>query len=129
MMNWLSGLPTSRILLFLTIPLLLYFGFSTGSWALREYQQRQEEARLKQEIEVERARYDALQRQKDYLQSDEYIEKVAREELNLIKSGERAVIVLAPTPTARLTDEAPPKVKKPDLRPNWQRWWDFFFGG
>ncbi|MFH1486013.1 MAG: septum formation initiator family protein [Chloroflexota bacterium] len=127
MKSWLSSLPTSRILLFLTVPLLLYFGFSMGSWALREYQQRQEEARLRQEIETEKARYDALQAQRKYFQSDEYVEKVAREELNLIKSGEAAVVVLAPTPAAQPGEEVPLKSKKTE-RPNWQRWWDVFFG-
>ncbi|MBI2910478.1 MAG: septum formation initiator family protein [Chloroflexi bacterium] len=126
-MNWLRGVPASRILLFLVIPILLYFGLGTGSWALREYQQRQEEARLKQEIEAQRAKYDVLKAQKEYLQSDEYIEKVAREDLNLIKVGERAVVVLAPSPVAGAAEEASPKARKTEPRPNWQRWWDLFF--
>lgn len=128
-MNWLRGIRASRILLFLVVPLLLYFVLGTGSWALREYQQRQEETRLKQEIELERAKYDALKAQKAYLQSDEYVEKVAREQLNLIKSGERAVVVLAPTPVGGVASEVSPKLKMAESRPNWQRWWDLFFGG
>ena len=127
-MNWLRGMSPSRILVFLVVPLLLYFGLGTGSWALREYQQRQEETRLKQEIATERAKYDALKAQKDYLQSDEYVEKAAREELNLIKTGERAVVVLAPPSQPGALNEAGQKPRKAEARPNWQRWWDLFFG-
>lgn len=129
-MNWLHGVSPSRIVLFLTIPLLLYFGLATGSWAVKEYQQRQEEARLKQEVEVEKAKNASLLAQKEYLQSDEYVEKVAREELNLIKPGERAVIVIAPTPSAaETTNQSESKSKKEEPKPAWQRWWDFFFSG
>ena len=58
---------------------------------------------LRQEAQALEQRIDALKRQNrdltqdlDYYRSDQYIEKVAREELGLVKPGDVAVVMAAP---------------------------------
>lgn len=105
---------------------LLYLGLVTAGQTLRTYQLHQEEDRLKEEIALLEAKNRSLQAQEEYYASDAYLEKSAREDLNLIKPGETAVVVIpAPTPTPAAPAAAPPAAPG---RPAWQRWWEFFFG-
>ncbi|MBI4302261.1 MAG: septum formation initiator family protein [Chloroflexi bacterium] len=112
-------------ILFLTMPLLIYFGLAAGAKAVENYQLRQQALGIQQEITELQTRHTLLSQYREYLASDEYIEKAAREELNLVKSGETAVIVLSPPPS-----ENPNPL--PDTKPNnpswWRQWWDFLFG-
>ncbi|HSP55008.1 MAG TPA: septum formation initiator family protein, partial [Dehalococcoidia bacterium] len=81
---------------------------------IRGHQLRQQESRLHQDIGDLQQRYDRLQALKDYLNSDEYIESVAREELGLVKKGEQGIVVIssAPAPTPAPGDAEP------------SLWWD-----
>jgi len=112
----------NRFLLLLIVPLLLYFFFATISKGLETYQLRQEEQRLQKEILGLQARYQELQAQKEYFNSDVYIEKIAREQLNLIKPGETAIIVVAPTPVPQEQEVAEPAAA--EEKPLWQEWLD-----
>lgn len=49
--------------------------------------------RLQAEIEVERANREVLMKRIEALSSDEYIEKIAREQLGLVKPGEVPYVV------------------------------------
>ena len=112
--------------LLVTVVILLYLALVTAGQMLRTYQLRQEEARLKDEVALLEAKNQSLLAQKDYYASDAYVEKSARENLNLIKPGETAVIILPPPgPTPGVS--APSASQNPD-RLSWQRWWDLFFG-
>ena len=48
------------------------------------------------------------------------IEKKAREKLNLSREGEVIIILPQPTPTPTVITPTPP--------PNWQKWWQLYFG-
>lgn len=80
----------------------VYFLLTGALNALRAHQLRQQEDRLQQDIGDLKGRYDRLQALKDYLNSDEYVESVAREELGLVKKGEEGIVAIssvpAPTP-------------------------------
>lgn len=121
-MRWQSR----HLVLLLALPFLVYFAFVTGQKALSTYHLYQETERLRQDIQQLEAKNKALEAQKGYLQSDTYVEQVAREELNLIKKGEMAIIVLSPPSPASPNPAQKPPEK--DVRPNWQRWWDYLFG-
>ena len=43
---------------------------------------------LQEQIDAEEQRTDEIDKMKDYIQSDEYAEKIAREKLGLVKDGE-----------------------------------------
>lgn len=57
-------------------------------------------AAVEKEIEKVTLENEALRRELARLQSPEYIEKVAREELGLVMPGETAVIIAEPAPNA-----------------------------
>ena len=127
-MQRLVNLSTNRILLLLAVPIVIYFAFTTAGKVLQNYHLRQEGNQILQEIKEIEARNLALQAYRDYVQSDEYIEKVAREELNLMKRGETAVIVLSPPSSTANTEEPPSSIGKKEEPPLWKRWWDFLAG-
>ena len=112
----------NRFLLLLIVPLLFYFFFATISKGLETYQLRQDEQKLRREILGLQAKYGELQAQKGYFNSDVYTEKIAREQLNLIKPGETAVIVVAPTAVPQEKEAAKPPAQ--EEKPFWQGWLD-----
>jgi cell division protein FtsB len=92
-----------------TLLLVLYLGVLTVVKALETYATHQEAARLRGEIERLEEQYTLLESLRDYELTDDFVEQVARRELNLIKPGETAIIVVAPTPAPT---EAPPIVEE-----------------
>ena len=65
------------------------------------------------------AEQEKLKKQLEYVQSDEFVEREAREKLGLGKPGETVVIV--PTP------ELPPSAKASEGRQsNWRKWWGLY---
>lgn len=74
---------------------LLVFGYAAVSYTtgfLEIWRLRQEIQRVELEIAATKTRNEQLRHELAYLQSDEYIEKVAREELGLVRPGETPVI-------------------------------------
>ncbi len=110
-----------------TLLLLLLFGFT---YKMSSYAQvKQEAERLHERLEEARAEREILLTRKAYVQSDAYVEKVAREELKWGRHGDRLVSIRplstpAPTATPRLKAE---EAAEPTV-PQWEAWWDVFFG-
>jgi cell division protein DivIC len=103
-----SGFSATRIV-FLGAGLLVVYFLASGAFNLvRSHQLSGEEARLQSEIDDLESRYERLRALEDYLNSDEYIEAVAREQLGLVKPGETAFIAIptqpSPTPAAGESD-------------------------
>jgi len=107
-------ISTARLILVGTALIAVYFLVTGAVSAIRAHQLRQQESRLEADIQDLQTRYERLQALKDYLNSDEYIESVAREELGLVKKGEQGIVVIssAPAPTPA------PDQGEPSL------WWD-----
>ncbi len=73
---------------------------ATAQRAVESYQMsRQVEAARKEVADMRQQNLD-LQAKIARYRSDTYVEKVAREELNMVRPGDQPVIVLAPTPEA-----------------------------
>lgn len=115
-----------RLLLLAVATVIVYLTSATVSRSYQLYQLKREEASLRKDIATQQARQEALLPEKGRVSSDSFVEKVAREELNLIKPGETAVIVLTSQPTTGSETE---EKALPERRPNWRRWWDLFFPG
>jgi cell division protein FtsB len=119
-------LTTTQLILVLTLPLVIYFGYGASRKAMEIHELRGRAERLRVEIDQLQAKNGELERQKQYLHSDQFIEKVAREQLGYIKPTESSIVVVykpgVPSTPAAVTA---PKV---DDRSNPQRWWDYFFG-
>ena len=91
-----------------------YFLVTAALGGVRSFQLHDREDGLRAEILDLQARYDRLEALRDYLNSDEYIEAAAREQLGLVREGETGFIAIssqpAPTPA--------PGEPRPEL------WWD-----
>ena len=116
MYKHLPRISSVRVVLAVTSLVVVYFLVSGAFNAVRSHQLRQQADRLEDDIGQIEARYQRLEALRDYLNSDEYIESVAREQLGLVREGESGFVVVStvPTPTPA-PGEGPPQ---PEL------WWD-----
>jgi cell division protein DivIC len=104
-----------------------------GERAVQNYEMQQEAKTAERRVEQLKKENQALNQQLEYYRSDQYIEKMAREELGLVRPGDVAVAIvgtpgtvtseLLPTPTPFAT----PGPSNRD-KPNWQRWLSLFTG-
>jgi len=123
------------LVLLATAVVVVYLLFTAGSNAIPTFQLRQDEASLRDEVQKLEERYRQLSALRDYLNSEEYIEWMARRELGLVRPGETAIIVLSavsPTPGRRLVDlSAPAEGEEGEGSPSGQppqRWWEALIG-
>ncbi len=84
----------------------LYFLVTGAVDALRAYEARQQEQRLRAEVERLQERYRWLEALRDYMLTDDFVETMARRYLGLVREGEVGIIVVSPSPTA--TPQATP---------------------
>jgi cell division protein FtsB len=87
-----------------------YFGFSTWHYVTHNYRLAQEEDQLRRDIAQLDQEHGQLVAVRDYLESDEYVEDIARRILGLVRPGETLVIVSSSAPpvaTATPSAEAP----------------------
>lgn len=98
-----------------------------GERAVQNHGMQQEAKAAERRVEQLKKENQRLNQELQYYQSDQYIEKMAREELGLVRPGDVAVAIvgtpnagpseLLPTPTPSATPEPSNRDK-----PNWQRW-------
>lgn len=84
----------------------------------------------KNNVEKTLAENNKLNKDLLYVQSQEYIEKQAREKLNMSKKGETVVIVPEELTKQIATFEATLSAsffEHPQPIPNWKKWWSLFF--
>jgi len=86
--------------------------------------EREEEVReLEQKVAALREENRVLREEIAHLKSDEYVEKLAREELGLVKEGESAYLVVPPPQAGEeRSDESKPQKRERTL---WQKFGDF----
>jgi cell division protein FtsB len=103
----------ARAVLALCAVAVVYILVTGALGALRAHQLRQEEERLRAEVANLQRRQRWLEALQQYMQSDEFIELMARQELGLVRPGEKGIVVLPPSPT--------PSPAPTDPRPWWER--------
>lgn len=124
-----SGSLVNRVFVIVAIPLLVYLGFSTARKAMEVHQLNQQAASIHRDIAQLKERNVELRRQMEYLQSPEYVERAAREQLNLVSPEDIPLVLVSPSAKAVRPEPTPVlQQTRPEQLPNWQRWWDFFFG-
>ena len=98
----LLKISSTRIVLAVTAVIVGYFLVTGATTALRSGQLSDREDRLQAEITELEDRYERLQALREYLDSDEYVEAVAREQLGLVRDGETSIVVIStvPSPTS-----------------------------
>jgi cell division protein FtsB len=83
------------LVLLVTAVVVVYLVFTAVSSAIQSFQLGEDEDRLRDEVQALEQRYYRLTDLRDYLDSDEYIEWVARRELGLVGPGETGIIVVS----------------------------------
>ena len=116
--------PLRTLLLLGSVVAAGSFLFSIGQRTIQMYQLQHEEAGLRREVAGLEAMNRQLLEQREGLNNDADIEKIAREELNLIKPGETAVVVLpSPEVIARMEQQtaAPQEITGSSSKSWWER--------
>ena len=124
MLHWSAESPLRTLLLLASAAVVVYFAFAMAQRGAQLYGMREERVQLQRELAALEVRQQRLLAEKERLTKNQDIESLARQELNLIKPGETAVIVYpafakdppAPEPGAPQGSPAPE-----DGRPWWQR--------
>ena len=107
-------LTWSLLIIVLALPLQMYFGLSAVEGALRVYQHQRDIAAVQADLARLGQRRQELEEQRLYLQSDHYVERVAREELNLIKPGDQPVAIVPGSRPSLAVSSAPPPPARPE---------------
>lgn len=110
--------------LFLMVGVFFVFSVAFARSYYQDYQVKREIDRLKKEVA-------ALEEKKiksfellSYFNSEEFLEKRARLEMNLVKQGEQVVVIKG------LNQEVGGQIKNNMIKfdlPNYKKWWDYFF--
>jgi cell division protein FtsB len=110
----------------LVVPVVLYALYVTGLKALDNYRLSQQADVLRVEVRELREENIRLQEALREARSDAAIELSAREQLGLVRPGEKAVLLhpAAGRPVAEAA--AAPQLAR--QAPPWQQWWGVFFG-
>lgn len=109
------GLTPNRIVVLIALILIGYFAVIGASNALHNASLAREQRQLEADMNNIQGQIEQASKVKDYVRSDEYIEGVARNELNLVRPGEVLVKVVPATPTPSEQDDG----QAP--RPWWER--------
>jgi cell division protein FtsB len=101
-------LPPTDILTVAGITIVIFFALAFGGKALEGYRLRRYNEQLRAEIAELQQKQEELKAQLTYVQSPEYVERVAREEYRWVRPGDKLVIPIyrtrppqAATPTAQ----------------------------
>jgi cell division protein FtsB len=106
------------IAVILAVVAVSYLAYTAGSSALRSFQLAGDEQQARREVAELKRHHERLLILRDYLQSDEYVESVARRVLGLVRPGETLVVVSGPEDEA--DSEEPGTLDGP--------WWEVLFG-
>ena len=88
----MNGKKGSRWGLFILIAFIVYFLFIIVEQQKILYSKEEAMKNIRTRVEEETRENEELIRQKEILDTDEYIEKVAREKLGMVKPGEKIFI-------------------------------------
>lgn len=110
----LPKISAGRIVLAVTALVVAYFLVGGAFNAVRSQQLRDQKGQLRAEVQGLQQRYRELEALQRYLDSDEYIESVAREQLGLVRRGETGIVAIPSQPSPI----PEPGTADPEL------WWD-----
>ena len=121
--------PLTHFIAIIVITIALFLAVDFARRTAATYNIKNEAVRTAEEVSAAQARHQALQRRLRYVQSDAYVEEIARTQLKWVRPGEIAVVVMAtpqPTPLPAAQAESTPADIPPPQSP-WQAWWLRFF--
>jgi hypothetical protein len=104
------------------VPFVLYTMYSVADKFAQTARVRQQAAVIRAELEAEKLENVRLQEELVRARSDEEIERAARVHLNLVKPGDKAVVLLGAPPRPTPTPSLPAPTEAPDEVPAWLDW-------
>src|SRR5690349_4828825 len=110
-----AGLSPRRVLIVAAIFIIGYFSIAIVGNAINRYELARDQDRLRNEIAALQSQQQRLDALRTYMQTDEFIERMARDE-GLVRPGDTPVMVAAPTPTGSSSSGS--------VGP----WWERYFG-
>jgi cell division protein FtsB len=113
----------SRGIQILIVLVAIYILYSVGQTLYQNWQIDQQVNGLQAQINTLKSGIATDKKNIAYYQSPAYLNYIARERLDLENPGEQEMIV-EPDQTPVVTNQKPK-----DTRSNYQKWWDYFFGG
>lgn len=123
-----------RIIALFLLPVVVYGFYSIGDRWYQNYVLTHQEEMIRADVLRLRDENLRLQKELNEARSDAGIEKVAREQLGLVKQGDTAVQIVLPQSATRpsaqpavRTAEPPPAMTPPE-KPGWLRFLDSLFG-
>jgi len=109
-----------RLAIVAAVMVLAFFLFSLAGLVFQGYQLSQRTADVQADIVRLQAENERLQKEVARLQTDPAVERLAREQLGLVKEGETmAAVDFGPQGHPRKTP-----TPTPTPVPNWRQWWD-----
>jgi len=115
----------SKYSLFVLLAIFLLLIFALGREGYFNFKTAQEIKELEKKIEELKKDNAELAEMEKYLQSEEFLEKEGRLKLNLIREGEKVIIIKDETENSVATTSQSQKQENP---PNPYKWWKYFFG-
>ncbi len=84
---------------------------------------------LEMEIQAELTRQTELEKRRDYVMNDEYVEKWAREQAHMVLPGDQPLVIITREAPLAPADPSLPTSSAPEAAPvpNWHYWWRLFF--
>ena len=104
---------------------VFYLVLLTGQRALEAYRMNQEVEAVRHDIDALRTRNVQLQAELSSARLDDDIERIARDELNMVKPGDQPVVLVWPDGNPKKGDDQPPA--RPSSEPSWRSWLRLFF--
>lgn len=104
--------------------IFIFVLIALGKESYRYFKITREIKDLEKKIEDLGKSYEELSRIKEFYQSEEFLEQEARQKLNLVKEGEKVIIVASGQENLESGSQpqSQPKIPNPKL------WWKYFFG-
>lgn len=117
-----------RILFLALLLLVVFAGYHFFRAKHKQIEISKEVAELQKQIDEFENKNKNLEQLAQYLQTDDFKEKEAKQKLNLVKEGEK-VIIVKKSEIKKTSEED--QIIKPEIeidRPNYYYWWYYFFG-
>lgn len=126
----LSSISLAQIVGLVGLILAGYFLIGFGEVALVSHQLRNTKATLQAEVTALEEEVAHLEARKQYVQTDAYVEKAAREEYKMSRPGDQVVVPMYREGNGTDTQRKPAtnKPAAPTPREPWRAWWELFFG-
>lgn len=116
-----------RILVILVLIIGAYLVISLSRQLFSLWQAGGRIEKIRKRVEEAREENERLKRKLSFVQSEEFLEREARNKLNLAKPEETIVVV--PQEVIKMEVERAQKEKERRVEiPNWRRWYKAFFG-